>query len=67
MDHLLYCSKCDEVIVKSDGASTKIRSKVLVIRDSCTFAVCKGCGHELELPVSIELKKSIPTRLYVKK
>lgn len=70
MDHMLFCASCDEVVVKSNEHSTKIRSKVIVIRDDSTFAVCKGCGKELELPVSLEIKKSVSqasTRLYVKK
>lgn len=70
MDQLLLCAKCDEVIVKSNGSSTKIRSKVIIIRDDSTFAVCKGCGTDLELPVTLEIKQSVSkaiSRLYIKK
>jgi len=70
MDQMLFCANCDEVIVKSSGSSTKIRSKVIIIRDDSTFAVCKGCDTELELPVTLEVKKSVNksiSRLYVKK
>ena len=70
MDQLLLCANCDEVIVKSNGSSTKIRSKVIIIRDNSTFAVCKGCGTDLELPVTLEIKQTVSksvSRLYVKK
>ena len=69
-EHKLYCSNCDELVVKSVGESTKIRSKVLVIRDGDTYAVCKGCGKELELPVTIQVKPPVrksANRLYIKK
>ena len=70
MNQMLFCGNCDEVIVKSNESSTKIRSKVIIIRDGSTFAVCKGCGTDLELPVTLEIKKPINksvNRLYVKK
>ena len=68
-DQTLMCSKCDEVVVKRKGSVTKIRSKVLLIKGGQTLAVCKGCGTDLELPVTIELStlvnKSV-SRLYIK-
>ena len=69
MDHMLFCEKCDEVIVKSTASSTKIRSKVVIIRDGKTYAVCKGCNSDLELPVTMTLNPNIHkavSRLYVK-
>ena len=69
MDQTLSCIHCDEVVVKSIGPDFKIRSKVLIIKGLSTFAVCKGCGTELELPISLELKTSVNksvSRLYIK-
>lgn len=54
MNHLLCCT-CGEVIVKSMSSETKVRSKVLVIRDGSAFAVCKGCDAEVRVPLNLDL------------
>lgn len=48
--------KCGVLIMKSYGnGKTKIRSKILVFDDSLnkSFAVCRSCGEEHEVPVKI--------------
>ncbi len=52
MNHLLICKKCSEVILKSMGGESKIRSKVIVVRDDKVYAVCKGCDSEVQIPLS---------------
>jgi hypothetical protein len=61
MNHVIHCS-CGEVIVKS-GADTKIRSKVLVVRDSRVLAVCKRCDQEVPVPLHLDatMLKSMST------
>lgn len=53
MNHLLTC-KCGEVVVKSANGTTKIRNKMLVIKGNRSFAVCKGCGAEILVPIKLE-------------
>jgi RNase P subunit RPR2 len=69
----LACSNCHEVVIKSVGADIKVRSKVLIAKDTGVYAVCKGCGVELEVPFKFDrdLAKSLSAtsgpRLYLKK
>ena len=69
IDHLLVC-QCGEVLIKSAGSATKLRSKIIIFRDGSAFAVCKGCGTELPAPVKLDkvdlLYKSKNPRLFVK-
>lgn len=53
MDHLLTC-KCGEVVIKSINGTTKIRNKMIVFKDGRSYAVCKGCGVEIPVPVRLE-------------
>lgn len=53
MNHVLTCT-CGEVIVKSFSHDTKIRSKVLVVRDGAAFAVCKRCDAEVQVPLQLD-------------
>lgn len=34
------------------GGESKIRSKVIVVRDDKVYAVCKGCDSEVQIPLS---------------
>lgn len=54
MNHVLHCS-CGEVIVKSLAHDTKIRAKVLVIRDNVSYAVCKSCDREVQVPLQLDV------------
>jgi RNase P subunit RPR2 len=45
---------CSEVIVKSHNGSVKLRSKILIFKGNDAFAVCKKCGTEVQVPVSID-------------
>lgn len=68
--HVLSCS-CGEVILKGDDYTTKIRSRVLLVKGGQTYAVCKGCGSEMTVPLALDhdIVKSLPTnpRLYIGK
>ena len=44
---------CSEVIVKSQNGSVKLRSKILIFKGKDAFAVCKKCGTEVQVPVSL--------------
>ena len=73
MDNALCCARCGEVVIKSMGSSTKIRAKVLIIRDDQAFAICKGCDSEIPLPLAMDetmvksLVNTAKLRLYVRK
>ncbi len=69
----LCCSSCGDVVIKSSNdGGTKIRSKVLVLNDKGAYAICKGCGKEIQVPLKIDdvVMKSIASqenlKLYVK-
>lgn len=66
--HVLCCP-CGEVILKSDNYETKIRSRVLLVKGATTYAVCKGCGEETSIPMSLDhsVVKSLPInpRLFI--
>jgi RNase P subunit RPR2 len=72
--HFLACSNCHEVVMKNvDSSTQKIRSKVLVIQNDVVFAVCKGCGVEIPIPLKVDLelaksliKNTTGPRLYLK-
>lgn len=68
----LSCSSCHGRVVKSVGNEIKIRSKVLLFSDEKgPRAVCKGCGSELFIPLSLDvdmiksLAKDSSPRLYL--
>lgn len=71
MNHLISC-KCGEVIVKSLEADTKIRAKVVLIREDDAYAVCKSCNAEVKIPLRLDtdMLKSMsehrPVRLYIR-
>jgi RNase P subunit RPR2 len=71
--NFLACSSCHEVVIKGVGSEVKVRAKVIIAREHGVFAVCKGCGVELQVPFRLDqdLAKSLPTvtgpRLYLKK
>lgn len=73
MSSFLACGNCHEVVVKGLGNEVKVRAKVILIRGGKTFAVCKGCGDELQVPLKYDqdMAKSLPMttgpRLYLKK
>lgn len=67
MNHLLTC-RCGEVVLKSRNGITKLRTKIVVFKDGESFVVCKGCGVELPIPISIDsnsLKKSRNPKLFL--
>jgi RNase P subunit RPR2 len=55
MDYLLCCHHCEEVIVKDAGSMAKIRGRVILIKGENIFAVCKGCGAEIRVPLQLDL------------
>lgn len=73
MKQALVCAKCNTIILKSIGGELKIRSKVIVFKDSGAFAVCKGCDTEIPVPLAIDnnllksLSESKRLKLYIEK
>jgi len=53
MNHLIHC-QCGEVIVKSLNADTKIRAKIIVLKNNAAFAVCKSCNSEVKVPLLLD-------------
>lgn len=51
----------------------KVRAKVLLVRDDRTYAICKGCDSELEVPLVFDMNfaksmvNAVGPRLYLKK
>lgn len=45
--------KCSELIIKSADDSSKIRSKIIIIKGGGVYAVCKQCATEVEIPLEI--------------
>lgn len=43
---------CDEIILKSEGGVSKIRAKIMIVRNSSVYAVCKSCGIEVAVPLA---------------
>lgn len=50
---------CNEIIMKSDNGTEKIRSKILLLKEGKAYAVCKSCNREVEVP----LKRSNPVEI----
>lgn len=71
MDYLLSCHKCGDVIVKDTGSEAKVRSRVLVLKSGNAYAVCKGCGTDIQVPLQLdtEMMKSLrkSPRLFISK
>ena len=58
--------KCNEIVLKSlDGEDSKIRSKVLVIKGTEVFAICKGCSSEVRVPLKLD-EEFINPPLFIK-
>lgn len=72
MTQVLLCPHCDEVIVKSLGPSNmKIRGKLLLVKNSQVYTVCKRCDRDVLIPLKVDddMMKSLNGRvkLYVDK
>lgn len=67
-NHLFKCPNCPEVMVKSQHGATKIRSKIMILKDDGVYGVCKGCNSEVKLPVTVtvEGEKTSNPPLFVK-
>ena len=53
--------RCGEIIVKSVGGGSKVRSKILIIKaEGLTVAVCKGCGVEVPIPLKLDSEAANP-------
>ena len=55
--------KCSEIVMKSIGSESKIRSKILVLREGSVFAVCKGCSQEILVPLKVVAEEVNPPLL----
>lgn len=52
----LACSNCGEMVIKSIGGELKLRTKILLVsEEKGARAVCKGCGHEIPVPMQVDL------------
>ncbi len=69
MDPVLTC-RCGEVLIKSVNGTTKVRGKIIIFREGKGFSVCKGCGVEQPIPLTLnEDALQLPARpaLFVSK
>jgi transcription elongation factor Elf1 len=57
---------CGDIVVKStiDGTS-KIRSKILLLKNNTAYAVCKGCGTEVKVPIKVS-SDAVSPPLFIK-
>lgn len=55
MNQALCCARCNEVIIKGTPDGLKVRSKVTIIKSTGAFAVCRGCGEEVPIPVTLDV------------
>mgnify|MGYP001176332472 FL=1 len=46
---------CGELILKSYGSVTKLRSMLLVFNDNDVMAKCRNCKREHVVPIKIEM------------
>jgi ribosomal protein S27E len=69
MDRLLVC-RCGEVVIRSVDGVAKMRGKVTVFQKGQAYVVCKGCGAELNVPITLNqeelLIKSRTPKLFLK-
>lgn len=52
--HTDIACPCSEIIMKSQGEVSKIRSKILIIKGNSVCAVCKSCGFEIPVPLKVD-------------
>lgn len=64
MNVSLFCKNCHDVVLKSTSDTTKLRCKLLVFKDGKSYAVCKGCDSEIEVPLSLDMSR-VPTAVPV--
>lgn len=43
--------ECSEIIMKSRNGDEIIRAKVVIVKGSRAYAVCKSCNAEVEVPL----------------
>ena len=51
---------CSEVIMKSENNTSKIRSKILILKDNGAYAICKSCGYEVKVPLKLDIPDAGP-------
>jgi RNase P subunit RPR2 len=61
----LKCPNCPELVIKSQHDQSKIRAKIIVVRDDIVYGVCKGCNSEIRLPLGIDVVKYPNPPLFV--
>ena len=52
MKHILTCG-CGEVLIKVGDGVTKVRNKMIVFKNNKCYAVCRGCGKEIDIPMTL--------------
>ena len=56
---------CSELILKSVDGTSKVRAKIIVIKDGAVYAICKSCNSEVEVPLKLTESTVYPP-LFVK-
>lgn len=56
---------CSELIIKSVNDESKIRAKIIVIKNDTVYAICKSCSQEVEIPLKVTESTVYPP-LFVK-
>ena len=56
---------CSELILKSMNGTSKVRAKILVIKDDSVYAICKSCSSEVKVPLKVTESTVYPP-LFVK-
>lgn len=72
MLRILHCHNCGEVILKSNNQETKIRNRIILSKGASLYAVCRGCGSEVIVPLVLDTNmiKALPVtnnpKLFIK-
>lgn len=43
--------RCSEIILKSANGVGKLRSRIVLMKSTGVYAVCKSCGTEVKVPL----------------
>ena len=60
-----FACSCGELLIKSMPDGSKLRGKVLLVKNGCLQSVCKSCGTTVDLPVTVQDKVTTAPKLVI--
>lgn len=65
---MIECPKCKEQLLKAyPQGKAKLRASIVIFKGNRSFGVCKSCGSEVELPVTLTINIPCVEKLYIEK